>query len=98
MMHLTTMTDTQYDFYPDGKTHMYRREIQLLINVQQPDPEFQPILITDQSVIFDVVTSNETVIRKRFANYFEQPFHFNLLQPLWKLVEDIQRTQPDWPG
>jgi len=97
-MAIFAMTDTHFELTPDNKTRLYRREIQLLINIQQPDPEYQPILITDESVVFDLVTEDEKTIRKRFELYFEQPFRYNLKQPMWKLVEDIQRQQPDWPG
>jgi len=98
MMYLTSMTDNRFEFAPNYKTQLYRREIQLLINIQQPDPEYQPILITDRSIIFDIVTANEKIIRDRFSDYFEQPFSYNLSQPLWKLIEEIRLRQPDWPG
>lgn len=88
----------QFSLATKYRSYLYRREIQLLINIQQPDPEFQPLKITDNIMIFDVVTANENLIRIRFENYFEQPFNFNLKQPLWKLVEDIRLRMPDWPG
>jgi len=92
------MTDSDLKRQANYKTRLYRREIQLLINIQQPDPEYQPILVTDKSVIFDIVTTTVKVVRQRFTEYFEQPFTYNLNQPLWKLVEDIRLSQPDWPG
>jgi len=88
----------QFSLTSKYKSNLYRREIQLLINIQQPDPEFQPLKINDNIMIFDVVTANESLIRTRFENYFEQPFNFDLKQPLWKLVEDIRLRMPDWPG
>ncbi len=97
-MLLIAMTDRDLQSQANYKTRLYRREIQLLINIQQPDPEYQPILLTDNSIIFDIVTATIKVVRQRFTEYFEQPFTYNLNQPLWKLVEDIRLRQPDWPG
>ena len=91
-------TESQLKLTSKYKSHLYRREIQLLINILQPDPEFQPLQITDNLRVFDVVTANEKIIRERFENHFEQPFTFELKQPLWKLVEDIRLRMPDWPG
>ena len=88
----------KFELASNDNTTRYRREIQLLINIQQPDPEYQPLLITDESIIFDFITDDESSIRNRFSDYFEQPFTLSLAQPIWKLVEQIQIQQPDWPG
>jgi len=42
---------------PNSETQRRAREIQLLLNVVEPDPEYQPFLLTDEASLFDAVAT-----------------------------------------
>lgn len=73
------------------------RETRLLINIQEPDPDFQPILITDEATVFEVNGDSEEEIRKKYSKYFNENFTLSFYQPLWKLVDEIKLKYPGWP-
>ena len=73
------------------------REIQLLINIVEPDPQYQPVLLTDEANLFDAVGADEDTISRRLKSYFGTDFDLPLRLPLWKLVDAIKTRHAGWP-
>ena len=73
------------------------REVQLLLNVVEPDPEYQPFVLTDEASVFDAVGHDEDEIRRRLELYFGRPVALDLSVPLWRLVDEIRAWRPGWP-
>jgi hypothetical protein len=73
------------------------REIQLLINLVEPDPEFQPLLLTDEASALDVSADSVAEIEGRLEAYFGRPLPLPVSSPLWKLVDALKEQFPDWP-
>lgn len=79
------------------QTEARRRGIQLLINVVEPDPEYQPLLLTDEASLLDAVGTDQETMMRRLNSYFGDGIELQLRLPLWKLVDDIKRQRPGWP-
>ena len=54
------------------------REVQLLINIVEPDPELQPFLLTDEASLLDAVGTDPDEMLHRLALYFGGDFSFSL--------------------
>jgi hypothetical protein len=74
-----------------------RREIQLLVNLIQPDPEYQPFLLTDEATLLDVVSDAPEEIQRRLDCYFGVPLGLALSLPVWRYVDEVKRLRPGWP-
>jgi len=55
------------------ETERRAREAQILVNIIEPDPEYQPFLLTDEASPFDVSGTQPEVIRERLEFYFRRP-------------------------
>jgi hypothetical protein len=73
------------------------REVQLIINIAEPDPEFQPFVLTDDASLLDAVPTPPIEISRRLEAYFRADLELNLALPLWRLVDVIKRLRPGWP-
>lgn len=79
------------------ETEARRREIQLLINIAEPDPQYQPFILTDEASILDAISTEPTAIAHRFDTYFDMEMKLDLSLPLWRLVDRIKQLLPQWP-
>jgi hypothetical protein len=70
-------------------------EIQLLINIIQPNPRYQPI-ITDEACALDCSSASSETIRARLECYFGK-LPFKLTTPLCEVVRIFREIDPDWP-
>jgi hypothetical protein len=73
------------------------REIQLIINIVEPDPEYQGALVTDEATLLDAVGVDEATMAQRLKQHFGDDFDLPLRLPLWKLVDVVKTRYPDWP-
>ena len=73
------------------------REIKLIINVIEPDPEMQPFILTDPATVFDACGNANEDIEARLRAYFGDSVDLDLTLPLWQLVDSIERQFPGWP-
>jgi len=87
----------RFEAAPDPEVGRRAREVQLLLNVVEPDPEYQPFVLTDASSACDAVGHQEAEIRRRLELYFGRPVALDLGVPLWRLVDDIRAWLPGWP-
>jgi hypothetical protein len=82
---------------PSTETAARGREVQLLINIAEPDPELQPFGLTDAASLLDAVPTQPVDILRRFDAYFRADLELDLALPLWRLVDKIKRLRPGWP-
>ena len=52
-----------FEIAPDTEIQRWAREVQFLLNVIEPDPEYQPFVLTDEASLFDAVG----MMRTRFG-------------------------------
>ena len=71
--------------------------MQLLINIAEPDPEYQPFIITDEASLLDAVATDKAELESRFAAYFGASLGLDLRAPIWRVVDAIKRLRPGWP-
>jgi hypothetical protein len=91
-------TPKQFQVAPRAETERRHREIQLLLNVVEPDPEFQPFLLTDEASLVDAVGADAEVIQRRLDCYFGASLGIPLQTPLWRFVDEIKARRPGWPA
>ena len=91
------MTDKKVELADSSQTEARRREVQLLINIAEPDPEYQPFVLTDEASLLDAVASGPEEITRRLCAYFGADLKLDLRTPVWRLVETIKHLIPGWP-
>jgi hypothetical protein len=80
------------------QTDAREREIQLIINIVEPDPEYQNPLVTDEASLLDAVGVDPETMMRRLKEHFGADFDLSLRLPLGKLVDAIKTRHPGWPG
>ena len=85
------------DLVSSTETVARGREVQLIINIAEPDPEFQPFALTDEASLLDAVPTPTVDILRRLDAYFKADLGLDLALPLWRLVDTIKRLRPGWP-
>ena len=91
------VTGKKFELAEQAETQAREREIQLLINLVEPDPQYQPFILTDEATLFDAVGADRDTIKRRLDSYFGPEFDFSLHMPLWKLVDAIKSRYRGWP-
>ncbi len=81
----------------DSQTEARRREVQILLNVVEPDSHYQPFILTDEASLFDAVGTDEETMKRRLNCYFGDGIDLSLRLPMWKLVDNIKQQRPGWP-
>ena len=87
----------QFTFAADEKTLARAREVQLLINVIEPDPKMQPWFLSDVATLDDIGGYEVGEIARRITGYFRRPVKSALDAPLWRLVDLLKEEFPGWP-
>lgn len=91
------MPDKIFELAPSTETESRQREVQLLINIAEPDPEYQPYILTDEASLFGSVATGRDEINRRLSAYFGCDLGLDLAMPIWQLVERIKCIRPGWP-
>jgi hypothetical protein len=91
------MSNKKIEIASSIKTEARKREIQLLINIAEPDPQYQPFILTDEASFLDAVATEPTAISRRLDAYFGKQLGLDLHLPLWRLVDRIKQLLPQWP-
>ena len=81
----------------DTQTQTRAREVQLLVNVVEPDPRWQPSFISDKASLLDCLGNEEDDMRRRLAFYFGRNSDVDLRQPVWRVVDQLKASFPEWP-
>jgi hypothetical protein len=85
------------EFAETSETDRRQREVQLLINVAEPDPELQPFFLSDEANLYDAVGTAPEDIQRRVDAYFGRRLPVSLGLPLYQLVDAIRAIRPEWP-
>jgi len=91
------MSDKKFELAASSETDVRKREVQLLINVAEPDPEYQPFILTDEASLLDAIATPAEEITRRLNAYFEADMNLDLTMPVWRLVDTIKHLRPGWP-
>jgi len=89
----------QNEIEKDGlkvRANQYKREIQFIFNVVQPDPKLQPKPKRLGGSLVDCFDLEATEMNRRLKLYFGDEFNTDLNQPLPDMIEDIKRQYKFW--
>lgn len=73
------------------------REVQLLVNVVEPDPEYQPLFLSDEASFLDITGHDQELVTARLEFYLKRSLPAPLSTPIWKFVDIIKGIHPEWP-
>lgn len=79
------------------QTDARESDIQLIINIVEPDTEYQDPLVTDEANLLDAVGVDEATMTQRLKHHFGDDFDLSLRLPLWKLVDAVKARYTGWP-
>jgi len=77
--------------------NQYKREIQILFNIVQPDPKLQPNPKRNSGSLEDCFELDEEVMAMRLKQYFGETFDLPTNLPLAKMVEELKINYKNWP-
>ena len=80
------MDKNDIEFDGTDQAEEFEREIQLLLNLVEPDPEFQALFIGDKASLLDCVGTDADVMMRRLKECFGDSFAFELKTSLPELV------------
>lgn len=78
------------------RSNVYRREIQYLFNIVQPDPKYQPSTKRNTESLLESFDLDEKLMTERLQRHFGQSFEIPIDQPLPDIIEQINETYKDW--
>jgi hypothetical protein len=73
------------------------REVQLILNVIEPDPHYQPLFISDQSLVCECSRNEEALVAERLRTHFGNNIEFDLNATIVEMVDSIKRQIRGWP-
>lgn len=74
-----------------------KRELQLILNIIQPDPESQPLVVYDATCFNNVTWQNIEEIEERLRFYFKGDLPSSLAIPIWQFIDEVKLQYPGWP-
>ena len=77
--------------------NQYKREIQFLFNVVQPDPKLQPSPKRISGSLEDCFEMEAEVMQARLKQYFGNSFSIETSQPMADMIEEIKSVYKKWP-
>jgi hypothetical protein len=89
--------EPSFKFAAAGETEKRAREIQLLINLIEPDPKLQPWFVSDDASALDICSLEPQEIRQRLEAHFRARIPADLSTPMWRLVATLKSEFPGWP-
>lgn len=78
------------------RANQYRREIQFLFNIVQPDPKLQPKPKRIGESLKDCFDIEPEVMSMRLQQYFGDSFDIAINQPLPDMVEEMKLKYKKW--
>lgn len=89
--------DKQIELAETEEVEKRYREVQLLLNVVEPDPEYQPMFVSDEATFFDISGHDEKEIESRLKFYFKGELPAPLSTSIWQFIEVVKARYPGWP-
>jgi len=77
--------------------NQYKREIQFLFNIVQPDPKLQPNPKRISGSLEDCFDLDKEIMHSRLQQYFGEALELSTNQPLAEVVEELKRKFENWP-
>jgi hypothetical protein len=91
------MREKKIEIASSAETESRKREVQLLINVVESDPQYQAFILTDEASLLDCVLAEPSEIYRRLNTYFLADLGLDIRIPVWRLVDCIKQLRPGWP-
>ena len=79
------------------QANQYKREIQYLFNIVQPDPKFQPNPKGIGESLEDCFDLDPNTMSIRLRQHFGDNFNIATSLPLPDMVEEIKKSYKNWP-
>ena len=79
------------------ETEKRKREVQLVMNIIEPDPEYQSFFVSDDATLYDISGQDEEVIEERLKFYFKGELPAPLKTRVWQFIEIVKQRYPGWP-
>lgn len=89
--------DEKFKFAESVEIEKRSREVQLLVNIVEPDPEYQPFFLSDDSNFYDVSGKDGSEIEADVRHYFKGDLPGKLGMPLWQFIDLVKQRYPGWP-
>ena len=80
-----------------NETDKREREVQLLVNLIEPDPEYQPYFISDLASLYDITAQMPEEMEAKIRFYFKGDLPASLTTPIWQFVDLVKQRYPGWP-
>lgn len=80
-----------------GAVDSREREVQLIMNIVEPDPEYQAIFISDNACFYDITGQDAKEIEAKLKFYFKGELPAPLSTPIWKFIDIVKQRYPGWP-
>ena len=78
------------------RANSYKREIQFIFNIVQPDPKLQPNPRRLGESLEDCFELDAEIINMRLQQYFGDSFNIATQQPLPDMVEEMKQQYKNW--
>ncbi len=78
------------------RANQYKREIQCLFNIVQPDPKYQPNPKRSGESLESCFALDAHEIQMQLKHHFGESFNISTSQPLPDMVEEIKQQYKDW--
>ena len=78
------------------RANQYKREIQCLFNIVQPDPKYQPNPKRLEESLENCFALDADEMQMRLKQHFGESFNVSTKQPLPDMVEEIKQHYKDW--
>ena len=75
----------------------FSRELQLLLNVVEPDPEFQPFYLAEDACFLAISSDEVSAIEARLRYYFNGDLPAPVTTPLLQFIQIVKQRYPGWP-
>lgn len=85
------------EFAETTETKSRSREVQLLVNLIQPDPQYQPFFLSDEACFLDITSEGTAEIEAKLCSYFQGDLPAPITTPLWQFIEIVKQRYPGWP-
>ena len=79
------------------RANLYKREIQYIFNVVQPDPKLQPNPKRLGEILDECFDLDADIMMMRLKQHFGDSFDTSIKQPIPDMVEEIKNNYKGWP-
>ncbi|MFA5835227.1 MAG: hypothetical protein WDA22_17240 [Bacteroidota bacterium] len=82
----------KYTYEDQTETLKRKRELDILINVIEPDSQYQPYFVSDKATVYDVFGYSEQELRNSLETHFKMKLDISLDLPIWKLIDVLKQA------